>query len=130
MVKTEHLKVLSHTTNPKNQYFTTTTLKFGLVKCSVTILYECSHPFGLGHLARSQQDRVTKSRNQKPRQVMHIRDQSLRAQQYIVLRRSHGQVTKVPSQALHITTEYPADSRNRTVNQMTFYISLVLTVDS
>ena len=130
MVKTEHIKVLSHTTNPKNQYFATTTLKFGLAKCSVTILYVCSHPFGLGHLAQSQQDRVTKSRNQKPQQVMHIRDQSLRAQQYIVLRQSHGQVTKVPGQALHITTEYPADSRNRTVNEMSFYISLVLTVDS
>ena len=34
-------------------------------------------------------------------------------EQYIKLRRSHGQVTQVPGQSLHITTEYPADSSNR-----------------
>ena len=48
---------------------------------------------------------------------MHIWDQSLRAQEYIILRRSlgqAGQVTKVPCQAPHITIEYYADIRNRT----------------
>ena len=33
---------------------------------------------------------------------------------YIILRRSHGQVTIVPGQAPHITAEYSADIRNRT----------------
>ena len=46
--------------------------------------------------------------------MTHIRDQGLGTQQYIKLRRSHGQVTKVPRQTPHITTEYSADSRNRT----------------
>ena len=32
----------------------------------------------------------------------------------LILRRSHGQVTKVPGQAPHITTEYSADIRYRT----------------
>ena len=36
------------------------------------------------------------------------------AQHYIILRRSHCQVTNVPGQAQHITAEYSADSRNRT----------------
>ena len=36
------------------------------------------------------------------------------AQQYIIWRQSHGQVTKVPGRAPNITTEYSADSRNRT----------------
>ena len=39
---------------------------------------------------------------------------SLRAQQYIILRRSHSQVTKVPSHSPHITIEYSADIRYRT----------------
>ena len=36
-IKTVHIKVLSCTTNPKNHRFATTTPKFGLAKCSVTI---------------------------------------------------------------------------------------------
>ena len=62
--------------------------------------------------------RYNKTGRQKPepapRHVTHICDQSLTAQQYITLRRSHGQVTKVHGQAPHITTEYSADSRYRT----------------
>ena len=103
MVKTEHIMVLSHTTHPKSQHFATTTLNFGLAKCSVTISFVCSHPSGPRHLALAQQDRATESWNQNLRHVTHIWDQSLRAQQYIILRRSHGQVTKVPGQAPHIT---------------------------
>ena len=38
-VKTEYIKVLFHTTHPKKQHFATTTLKFRLEKCSVTISY-------------------------------------------------------------------------------------------
>ena len=52
---------------------------------------------------------MTKSRNKKPRHVTHIWDKSLGAQQYIILRWKQIQVTKVPAQALHITTEYSAD---------------------
>ena len=78
MVKTEHIKVLSHTTNPKNPHFATTTLKFMLAKCSVTISYVCSHPRGSRYLAPAQQKRATESGNQQLRQVTHIRDQSLR----------------------------------------------------
>ena len=51
-VKTEHLKVLSHTTNSENQHFATSTLKFWLAKCYVTISYACSHPSGPRHLSR------------------------------------------------------------------------------
>ena len=97
---------ISHTTNPKNQHFATTTLKFGLAKFSVTISYVCRHPAGPRHLAPIQQDRATDTGNQQLRHVTHIWDQNLRAQQYIILRRSHGQVTKVPGQASRITTEY------------------------
>ena len=32
---------------------------------------------------------------------------------FIMLRRSHGEVTKVPGQTLHIAAEYSAASRNR-----------------
>ena len=60
------------------------------------------------------QDRVTETGNQHLRHVTHIWDQSLRAQQYIILRRSHGQVTKGPGLTPDITTEYSADSRDRT----------------
>ena len=71
--------VLSYTTNPKNQHFATTTLKHGLAKCSITILYVCHHPSGPRNPAPAQQDRATKSRNQQLRHVMDIREQSLRA---------------------------------------------------
>ena len=59
-------------------------------------------------------DRVTETGNQHLQHVTHIWDQSLRAQQYIILKRSHGQVTKVRGQAPHISTEYSADSWYRT----------------
>ena len=72
------------------------------------------YPTGPSLLAPTQQDRVTETGNQHLRHVTHIWDQSLRAQQYIILRWSHGQVTKVPGQAPHITSEYSADSRYRT----------------
>ena len=39
-------KILSHTKHPNKQYFATTTLKFGLAGCSVTISYVCSNPSG------------------------------------------------------------------------------------
>ena len=111
-VKT-HIKVLSHTTNPKNQQFATNALKFGLAKCSLTISYVCSHCSGSRPLAPAQQDRTTESGNQQLRQVTHIWDQSLRAQQYITPRWRHDQVTTVPGQAPHFTTEYSTDIRNR-----------------
>ena len=106
--------VLSRTTNPKKTHFATTILKYGLAKCSVTISYVYSRPSSPRHLAPTQQDRAIKSGNQELRHVTRIWDQSLRAQQYIILRRGHGQATMVPGQALHITTEYSADSRKRT----------------
>ena len=56
---------------------------------------------------------VKETGNQHLRHVTHIGDQSLSAKQYIILRRSHGQVTKVPGQAPHITTVYSAHSRCR-----------------
>ena len=71
------IKVLSHTTHPKKKHFATSTLKFGLAKCSVTISYVCSHPSGPRHLAPAQQDRVTESGNQYLWHVTHIWDQSL-----------------------------------------------------
>ena len=113
-IKTVHIKVLSHTTIPKKQHFATTTIKFGLAKCSETISYVCSHPTGQRHLAPTQQDRATKTGNGQLRHVTHIWDQSLRTKQYIILKWSHGKVTNVPGQAQHITTEYSADSRYRT----------------
>ena len=48
-----------------------------------------------------------------PTRGAYLRPKS-QTQQYIILRRSHGQVTKVPGQAPHITTEYSADIRYRT----------------
>ena len=45
---------------------------------------------------------------------LRSKSQSTTVYQYI-LRRNHGQVTKVPDQALHITTEYSVDSRHRTL---------------
>ena len=56
----------------------------------------------------TQQDRATETGNEQLRHVAH------RAKQYIILIRGHGQVTKVPGQAPHITTEYCADIRYRT----------------
>ena len=68
----------------------------------------------LRHLAPAQLNKSTESGNQYLQHVMHIWDQSLRAQLYIILRQSHGQVTMIPGQAQHITAVYSADSRNRT----------------
>ena len=42
---------------------------------------------------------------QQLRHVTYLSDRSLRAQEYITLRRSHGQITEFPRQATHITTE-------------------------
>ena len=56
-------------------------------------------------LALSQEDRATEPRNQQLRHVTQVRDQGLGAQQYIILRRSDGQVTKVPGQTPHIAAE-------------------------
>ena len=50
-MKNMQLKVLSHTTNHKNHYFTTTTLKFGLAKCSIFISQVCIHPTSPRHPA-------------------------------------------------------------------------------
>ena len=61
MIKTVHIKVLSQTTNPKNHHLVTTSLKFGLAKCSETFLYICRHPMGPRHLAPTQQDRATET---------------------------------------------------------------------
>ena len=47
-----------------------------------------------------------------PTRGAYLRTKSQRTT-YIILRRSHGQVTKVPGQAPHITTEHSADSRFR-----------------
>ena len=74
----------------------------------------CSHPAGPRQLDTAQQDRAIESGNQQLRHVTHVWDQSFRAQQYLILRLGHCQVTKVPVQDPHITTEYSADSRNRT----------------
>ena len=71
------------------------------------------HPSGPRHLAPAQQDRATESGNKKLWHMTHIWDQSFRAQQYIILRRTYGYVIKVPGQTPHITTKYSADSRNR-----------------
>ena len=54
------------------------------------------------HLALAQQDRATDSGNEQLQHVTHIWDKRLIAQQYTILRRNHGQVTKVPDQAPHI----------------------------
>ena len=78
-VKTEHRKVLSHTTNVKKHNLATTTLKFEFAKCSVSISYRCRHSSGPRHPAPAQQDRATKSGNQQLWHVTHIWDQSLRA---------------------------------------------------
>ena len=105
-VKTEYIEVLSHTTNTKNQHFATTTLKLGLAKCSVFISYLiCCHPLVPGTTRQGDKTGTSQS---------DTLDQSLRAQPYIIPRRSHGQITKVPGHALHIPTEYSANSRNRT----------------
>ena len=53
-------------------------------------------------------------RNREPAPPTRDAYLRLRAQQYIILRWSHGQVTKVPGQDLHITTKYSADNRYRT----------------
>ena len=71
-IKTIHIKILSYTTNPKNLHFATSTLKFGLAKCSITISYVCSHPSCPRHLAPTQQDRAIKTGNQQLRHVTHI----------------------------------------------------------
>ena len=57
---------------------------------------------------------TTKFGNLELRQVTNICYQSGRAQQYVTRRRHHGQVTKVPGKAQHISTEHSAGSRNRT----------------
>ena len=48
-----------------------------------------------------------------PSRDAYLRPKSQSKTVYL-LRRSHGQVTKVPGQAPHITTQYSADIRNRT----------------
>ena len=72
-----------------------------------------NHLVGL-HLSPAQKDRATKSGNQQLRHVTHIWNQSIRAQQYIILRQSYIKVTKIPGQAPHIKTENSTDGRNRT----------------
>ena len=49
-----------------------------------------------------------------PTSDVYLRPMSQSKKQYIILRRSHGQVTNVSGQDPHITTEYYADSRHRT----------------
>ena len=88
----------------------------GWQNAPITISNVCSHPTGPRHLAPTQQDRETETRNQHLQHVTHIWDQSLRAERYIMLRRSNGQVTKVPGQAPHITTEYRVLCRQEVQN--------------
>ena len=105
--------ILSYTTNPKNQRVATTTLKFGLVKCSVTILYVSSHPFGPVHLALAQ-DRATESENQQLRYVTHIWDQVSEHNSISYRDKATVRSPRLPARPQHVTTEYSADSRNRT----------------
>ena len=56
-------------------------------------LVRMHHSWGPRHPAQEQQDRATKSGNQQLWHVTHIWDQSLRAQQYVIPRRCHSQVT-------------------------------------
>ena len=96
VIKTEHIQVLSHTTNHKNEHFAAITLKFGLANCYVTISYVCSHPSGLRHLAPGDHgDRHREPAT--PTRDAYIRDQSYTAQHYVIPRRRHGQVTMVPA---------------------------------
>ena len=64
------------------------------VRMQISLENEASSP--------AHQDRATKSRNQQLQHVKHFRDQRLKAQQYIIPRRSHGQVTKVDVACIYI----------------------------
>ena len=86
-----------------------------MLVCSITITYVCSHPEASCPGTTRQGDRI---REPVSPTLTHISYQSHKAQQYIILRRSHCQVTKVPGQAPHITAEYSADIRNRTPRAM------------
>ena len=97
-----HISSVSQHKPPK-EHFATTTLKLWLAKCSNKQLH--IHLVRMPPSIRAQQDRATKSWNQQLWHVLHIWDQSLRAQQHVTLRRRHSQVTKVPDQAPDITTE-------------------------
>ena len=75
--KTEHIKILSRSKSLKNNNFTTITLKFGLVKWSVSISFVYRHQSGPRHPSPAQQVLATNSGNQQFRHVTHIRDQIL-----------------------------------------------------
>ena len=57
---------------------------------------------------------TTRQGDQIRERATPTRDAYLRAQQYVIPRRRHGQVTKVLGQVQHITTELLADSGKRT----------------
>ena len=77
-------------------------------RSGTSVIRRSSVPPRAWHPALAQYDWATKSGNQQLQYGTCIWYQSLRAQQYIILKRSHGQVTKVWSQAPHITTEWSA----------------------
>ena len=71
------------------------------------------------HFVRMQQSHGPETSSQgdqimEPATLTRKRDQSLLAEQYIIPKRSQGQVTKVPGLAPHITTEFLVDNRNKT----------------
>ena len=104
-VKIEHIKVLFHTTKPKNQHFATTTLKFGLAKCSVTISYGCSRS-GPKHLATGtprQGDRILEPATRVCDAYPRPKSRSTTVYH---TETSHGQVAKIPGQAQYFTTVF------------------------
>ena len=107
---TEHIQVLCHATCHKNQHFPTVTLKLGWQNAPYRSRTYAAIRWGRGILSWQTERSNPGTSNSNTRCIC---DESLRAQQYIVLRRSHGQVTKVPGQAPHFT-ECSAESRIRT----------------
>ena len=83
----ERVEVLSSTTHPEYRHLTTVTLKFCLAKYPISISHICSHPTGPRHSIPAQQDRTTKSRNQKLLYMTPVRDQSIESNRPIFFQR-------------------------------------------
>ena len=107
--KTEHIKVLFHTTNPKNQHFATATHKYGWAKCSIPSRTYAAIPRARGILPRHSTAgrpnpgtsnfktwRMSEAKVSEHNSILYWDEAAARSLRYP-----------------HITTQYSTDSRNR-----------------
>ena len=114
MIQTKHIEVLSGTTNPKYQDFTTATLKFGLAKYFITH-HAHMQPF---HGPEAFCPGTTRQDNQIQEQATMIYDACPRPRSQSTTI-NHTEIKPLPGHSCswkgpHITAEYYPGTWNRT----------------